>query len=100
MLGYELNEMQGHPVFDFFDRENRKIMKKQFSDRKEGSREVFEIEWIRKDGTKVKTVNSPQPIFDDKGEFKGSLTLIKNISDYNKPSFYLRYHRDSIFNGK
>lgn len=86
ILGYHIDEMNGFPVFNFFDEDNRKKVKEQFFKRKEGSREVYEIEWTGKNGKKVRTINSPQPIFDEKGEFKGSLIIIKQISDYNHTS--------------
>ncbi len=86
MLGYRLDEMNGFPVFNFFDDDNRKKVREQFSKRKEGSREVYDIEWIGKKGDKVPTINTPQPIFDERGEFKGSLIIIKQISDYNHTS--------------
>lgn len=86
MLGYHLDEMNGFPLFDFFDEENRKIMREQLSKSKEGSREIYEIEWTGKRENKVQTMNSPQPVYDGKGEFKGSLILIRHISDYNRTS--------------
>ena len=84
MLGYNFDEMNGFSVFNFFDEDNGNIVKEQFSKRKEGSREVYEIEWTGKNDNKVRTMNSPQPIFNEKGEFKGSLILVKHISHYNQ----------------
>jgi PAS domain S-box-containing protein len=87
-LGYSKNEFIGHPILDFLDDFNKKRLEKELSLRREGSRASYEIPWIAKDGRKIPTITSPMPIFDDKGIYKGSFAIIKDISDlkwvYNK----------------
>lgn len=87
-LGYSKDEFIGHSIFDFLDDSNEKILEMQFSLRKDGSRASYEIPWTAKDGRNIPTITSPIPIFDDKGIFKGSFAIIKDISElkgvYNK----------------
>ena len=97
MLGYTQNEMHGRSMFEFLDNRNRVILEKQFLLRKKGSVEIYEIDWTAKDGTKVRTVNSPQPIIGDNGEFKGSFAVIVEISDYKRRSeTSLLYPKNSL----
>jgi len=88
LLGYSKNEFTGHSIFDFLDDFNKKLLEPELSLRREGSRASYEIPWTAKDGRKIPTITSPMPIFDDKGIFKGSLAIIKDISElkwlYNK----------------
>ncbi len=88
VLGYSKDEFMGHSIFDFLDGSNAKRLEVELSLRREGSRASYEIPWTAKDGRMIPTITSPMPIFDDKGVFKGSLAIIKDISElkwiYNK----------------
>ncbi|HUV42210.1 MAG TPA: MEDS domain-containing protein [Sedimentisphaerales bacterium] len=74
------NKMIGHNITDFLDEENKKIIEGQMILRRKGSQEKFDITWTGRDGSKVVTMVSPQPVFDEHGNFKGSLGTITDIT--------------------
>jgi len=84
MLDYKENDLIGKPVTDFLDDYNGQTLKNQTSDRKKGKVKPYEIEWICKDGMKIQTIMSPQAIFSDSGQFKGSFSVISDISNLKK----------------
>jgi PAS domain S-box-containing protein len=83
-IGYSKDEFIGHSIFDFLDGFNKKSLELELSLRREGSRASYEIPWTTKDGRKIPTITSPMPIFDDKGIFKGSFAIIKDISEIKR----------------
>ena len=80
MLNYKSDDFIGKPVTHFLDDHNSQMLKSQTSIRKKGKVTPYEIEWICKDGRKIQTIMSPQAIFDDNGQFKGSFSVITDIS--------------------
>jgi PAS domain S-box-containing protein len=81
MLGYSANEIIGHYAADFLDEANRTVFEEQLSRRREGEHEVYEIEWTKKDGSKIATLMSPQPIFDNFGNYQGSFAVITDFTE-------------------
>ena len=49
--------------------------------RRRGERESYELSWLRKDGQTIFTLVSPKPIFDERGQFKGSFAVITGITE-------------------
>ncbi|MFZ5907590.1 MAG: PAS domain S-box protein [Nitrospirota bacterium] len=84
MIGYSQEEILGRHIFDFLDEENRDLMQKQLSMRTQGSRESYEVIWTKRDGEKIHTVVSPQPIFDGQGLFQGSFSVITDITEQKR----------------
>lgn len=84
MLGYEVDEIVGHPVKKLLDEEGRKVWAKEFEKRKKGDSRSYETNFIRKDGERVPTIVSPRPIIDDKGVFRGSYSAITDISNLKR----------------
>jgi PAS domain S-box-containing protein len=81
MLGYSSDEMLGHYAADFLDEANRTVFEEQLFRRREGKHGVYEIEWTKKDGSKIATLMSPQPIFDDFGNYQGSFAVITDVTE-------------------
>lgn len=81
MLGYKLEELVGKPITVVFDKENQKILKEQMVKRRAGAEQSYEIAWLRKDGSKIVTIISPSPIFDEKGDFAGSVAVFIDITE-------------------
>jgi len=79
--GYTLDEIMGHPVTDFLDGSHLETFKKQIAIRKKGKRESYELMWISKEGRKIYTIVSPKPIYDEEGNFKGSIAVITDITE-------------------
>ncbi|MCP4023296.1 MAG: PAS domain S-box protein [Desulfobacteraceae bacterium] len=84
MWGRSLNEIIGVKVTRFLDEKNQKILADQLKKRKKGEKNPYEIAWTKKNGTKLTTLMTPTPYFDDQGNFKGSFAVITDISKQKK----------------
>ncbi len=80
MTAYRKEELLGRHVAIILDRENEKILRNQWSLRKKGRTDPYEIILTRKDGEKIDTIVAPRPIFDDAGAFAGSLGIFTDVS--------------------
>ncbi|MDO8523243.1 MAG: PAS domain-containing sensor histidine kinase [bacterium] len=80
MLGYTLEELLGKPTEMVFDEENRKILHEQMQKRKKGEHKSYEIAWLRKDGSKIDTITSPSPRFDEDGNFVESVAVFTDMT--------------------
>ncbi|MEE8553007.1 MAG: PAS domain S-box protein [Desulfobacterales bacterium] len=81
MLGFSKDEIIGRPASYFLDKTNQGILKEQIEKRKKGERGHYELVWTRKDGQKIYTIISPEPIFDSEGNFNGSFAVITDITE-------------------
>jgi PAS domain S-box-containing protein len=96
MLRYSRDEIIGHPVTDFLDDANQKILKEQIVRRRKGERGSYEIVWTGKDRRKVCTIVSSQPVFDDEGRFEGSFGVLTDITDRNLAEVALRERETAL----
>jgi PAS domain S-box-containing protein len=90
MVGYSRDEMIGRPISEFLDREDQHIYEEQMTERRKGSFKSYEITGVRKDDRRIFTLVSPQPIYDEKGQFRGSFAVITDISALKKTEEALR----------
>ncbi len=81
MFGYTKEELLGKNPFDFLDDKNRALMAKQLEKRKEGTIDIYELEWPRPDGVTVLILVSPKVMYDDQGNFAGSFGVITDITE-------------------
>jgi len=81
MLGYAPEEMIGHHLLEFVHEDSRELMREQMKRRRRGEAGRFELAWRSKDGGKVYTLASPKGIFDEKGNFAGSVAVLTDITD-------------------
>ena len=84
ITGYSKSEMINHSLFEFVDKENKKVLQQQLNSRSKGGSISYEIEWIKKDSNKMATLVSPRPIFNEHGKYIGSYALIRDITDEKK----------------
>lgn len=84
MWGRTRDEIIGVPVTRFVDEKNRAVLMAQLEKRRQGERYAYEIVWTRKDGTKLHTLMTPTPYFDETGRFKGSFAVVTDISRQKK----------------
>jgi PAS domain S-box-containing protein len=96
MLGYKPENLIGKSVSDLLDDKNKQILKNQFSMRKKGEVSPYQIEWISKDGKSIPSIMSPQAVFDEKGQFKGSFSVITDISILKQVEEELRKTQDEL----
>ena len=98
MLDYKSDDVIGKPVTNFLDDHNRQILKNQISIRKKGKVKPYEIEWTCKGGRKIHTIMSPQAILDNNGQFKGSFSVITDISKRKQVEELLRKNKERFRN--
>jgi len=80
MLGYEREEMLGRSVFDFMDKKYHRDTEKRLARRQQGQREQYEREFIHKNGSRLHTLVSVAPVYDDNGKYTSSLASIQDIT--------------------
>src|SRR3954451_25304128 len=84
MCGLAVDDMLGRPIrdvlHDLLDDNGREVVRQRMADRKAGRSSTYEFSLRRADGTKVQTLISASPLFDSRGEFEGSLTMISDIT--------------------
>ncbi len=81
MLGYEPQEMIGQPVNKFIKKNLQNKLEKNFDRRKQGFKNKYDFEFLRKDGTTILTSVATTPVFDEKGIFSGALAAIQDITE-------------------
>lgn len=98
MWGRKKNEIIGTKVDQFLDRNNKKILFSQLKKRKKGESTSYEIVWLKKNGSRLHTIMTPTPYFNDKGDFKGSFAIITDISKQKKEKNFLelRVHQRTL----
>jgi PAS domain S-box-containing protein len=90
MLGYHRSDIVGCRVMDFVHDDYKKIMKDQIARRKKGEEERFELAWKTKSGNTIYTNASPKALFDDDGNFIGSMGILTDITYRKKAEEALR----------
>lgn len=81
MLGYNVDEMVGKPVFQFMNEQASELARRKFEDRRRGLTGRYEIDFLRKDGAMVRTNVAVTPIKNKDGDFSGSLAVVTNVTD-------------------
>ena len=81
MLGYEVKEMLGRPLFDFMTEKARRSVGVHIERRRRGASERFEFSLRRKDGTEIRTIVSAAPQLDEAGNFCGALSVVSDLTE-------------------
>ncbi len=81
ILGYEVEEMIGKPIFNFFNEEVVKNIEKRIEKRKSGISETYEEKLKHKNGHDVYVEIKATPIIDEEGYYKGGIAGITDISE-------------------
>ena len=81
MLGYSQVELLSVSLDDVVDEDNRQIFMNQVKKRRSGEQSMHEVSWKRKDGRRLATIVSLSAIFDEDGEYQGSLAVIADITE-------------------
>lgn len=80
MLGYGKDDILGSPIIDFIDKAQLIIFQEQMFHRKQGEPGHYQLIWTCKEGDKLPTIVSAQPIFGETGDFMGSFGIVTDIS--------------------
>jgi len=81
LLGYRPEEMVGRSLADFIDEEARQLAHRDLE--RKGAAPVGnakDFRFLRKDGTPVWTSLTSTPLFDDEGQYTGSLAMVTDIT--------------------
>jgi PAS domain S-box-containing protein len=98
-LGYSREELIGKIRFiDILSADGRKKFKKNFpAFKKTGALTENEYEYQRKDGTTFPVLLSANAVYDTRGRFTRSRTIVFNISDRKQMEFQLlKHHRELL----
>lgn len=96
ITGYSAKELIGMSIFDFFEKDKEEEIKEHLKRRFDGISEKYEIEGLRKDGTKRWVLISGSPIFDDGGLIVGTLGMITDIDERRKIEKELKEKSDDL----
>ncbi|MEY3866683.1 MAG: hypothetical protein RLZZ338_574 [Cyanobacteriota bacterium] len=80
ILGYSLEEMLNHSLFEFMDVEGHAIAQNYIARCQKGIEESHDFKFKRKDGSDLWTILSTNPIFDAEGQYAGVLGMITDIT--------------------
>jgi two-component system cell cycle sensor histidine kinase/response regulator CckA len=81
MLGYTVEEMLGHTLFDHMDEKGRAMARANVERRKRGITEAHDFCFKRKDGTELWAIVSTNPLTDGRGNYQGALALVTDITE-------------------
>jgi PAS domain S-box-containing protein len=81
MLGYTAEEMMGRHLFSFMDEQGVALCQRNLERRRQGIHEQHDFEFLRKDGSRLYASLEASPIFDDEGNYAGSLAGVQDITD-------------------
>lgn len=80
-LGYSEAELLGKSIFNYFyDSKNAHLSQEKLELRKKGVSDVYDIRMRKKSGEGVWIRVSGKPVFNEKGEFAGSIAIHTDIS--------------------
>ncbi|THB71377.1 MAG: PAS domain S-box protein [Desulfovibrio sp.] len=82
MLGLSRSEVLGKACADFIDPAETDHLLEQLASRRQGGSEKYELTFLNREGDKVFCLVSPTPLFDDEGDFIGSLGVVTNITEH------------------
>jgi len=78
MLGYSVEESINKSAYDLI--EDAEAFKRKQEDRLKGVSDTYELKAVRKDGSKLWVLASVKPLFNEKGEYIGSLGMFTDIT--------------------
>ncbi len=96
IFGYSPKEMIGRHWTEFHEPDTQEIIKRQLAKRRKGVAEPYEAVNTRRDGKRIHLRISPQPIFDEDGKFKGSLSILTDITELKKAEAKAREHQSEL----
>ncbi|WXG39409.1 MAG: MEDS domain-containing protein [Candidatus Freyarchaeum deiterrae] len=96
MLGYTVDEMTGKNSHLFLNEEGVEIAKKNLELRRQGIEGQFDFEFVRKDGTRMLGRVGATPLFDENGNFAGSVSVIMDITERKRLEEGLRQYSEHL----
>jgi len=89
-------EMVGHYIFDYMDDESAAAAKENLRRRREGAEDQFDFRWQRKDGSAFWSIVAAKPLYDERGQHRGSLVAVTDITRRKQAEDELLRARDEL----
>ncbi len=96
ILGYGPEAMVGRKVLDFVDSSQADRVRMALARRRQGVREVMEIDLIRADGATVCCRIAASPMLNPDGSYRGSLGMVTDITEQKNLETELTEARDRL----
>ncbi|MEW6347704.1 MAG: PAS domain S-box protein [Thermodesulfobacteriota bacterium] len=97
MLGYSFDELVGKASsFLVYDEEQKTRLMLQARKRREGVSTPYELILKKKDGTPVQSMVSPRPVFGEDGTYKGSFSVLTDLTHMKAAERKLREARNDL----
>jgi PAS domain S-box-containing protein len=96
MLGYDYPEIVGVPATKVLDETNKTLFEGEFAKRRKGKSDAYEITFTTKDGQKLPAIVSPKSVFDEKGNFKGSFSVVTDITHLKQTELALKQREKEL----
>jgi PAS domain S-box-containing protein len=96
MLGYGLREILGHSLTEFLDPASRDGAEEGLRRLKQGEKVHHDLMFLRKDGGKLWTIVSANPVLDEMGVFSGALFMIADITERKEMEEQLMISREQL----
>ncbi|MCX7876710.1 MAG: PAS domain S-box protein [Melioribacteraceae bacterium] len=90
LLGYEINELIDKPFVNLVPEKFKKIFFEKVSERRIGKSDIYEFQLKKKDNSLIWFLVSASPLFDENGNYKGSLGMFTDISNWKKTEIDLQ----------
>ena len=100
MLGYTTDEITGKRLFEFIDDNGKKIAEEKLKQISQGTESEYEVEFLRKDKTRISANVNMSPLFDVNGKYIGALAGIQDISYRKKMESELHEKLDKLQKGE
>jgi len=87
MLGYAAAEaatMVGRPAVDFMDAAGGELARVALARRSQGITESYPFEFVRKDGSRIRTIVEVAPLLNERGADTGSLAAIRDVTELHR----------------
>ena len=94
LSGYSADEVVGCHISELLDKEYLRFYEELVEKRKESG--SYELVWRKKNGQKVYTIVSSEPVFDAKDNFKGSVAVLTDITERRLTEEELRKSREHL----
>jgi PAS domain S-box-containing protein len=90
MLGYASHELIGKSPADFIPEGSQEAFRENAASRARGISSRYDIELVRKDGSRVWVMLSAAPLYDHHGAFEGSVAVLTDMTARKSEEFALR----------
>ena len=88
--GYAIEELEGKHILPLLEEPHLKMVKEKLERRKRGIKELYEMGFQRKDGARIWMSVKAAPLYDDHGNFAGSILGVMDITKRKKAEAALK----------